>query len=113
MRVLLIDDDPEQLALRRRIVEHAGHVVETAADFPAALGQSADVVVTDLHLPGLAEGLAVVRHFAGRARIIVLSGYAGDLDGLPEKALVAAVLEKPVRSAVLLAALAGSAPADS
>lgn len=113
MRVLLIDDDPEQLALRRRIVEHAGHVVETAADFPAALGQSADVVVTDLHLPGLAEGLAVVRHFAGRARIIVLSGYAGDLDGLPEKVLVAAVLEKPVRSAVLLAALAGSAPADS
>lgn len=113
MRVLLIDDDPEQLALRRRIVEHAGHTVATAADFPAAALHTADVVVTDLHLPGLEEGLAVVRHFAGRARIIVLSGYAGDLDGLPEKALVAAVLEKPVRSAVLLAALADSVSADS
>ena len=105
MRVLLIDDDPEQLALRRRIVEHAGHAVETASGAAEAQGQTADVVVMDLHLPGLAEGLQLIREFAGRARIIVLSGYAGDLDGLPEKALVAAVLEKPVRSAALLAAL--------
>ena len=50
MRVLLIDDDPEQLALRRRIVEHAGHTVETAADFATAALYTADVVVTDLHL---------------------------------------------------------------
>ena len=106
MRVLLIDDDPEQLALRRRILEHAGHAVEISSDPAEALSLTAEVVVMDLHLPGLAEGLALIRHFAGRARIVVLSGYTGDLEGLPERALVAAVLEKPVRSAALLAALA-------
>lgn len=96
MRVLLVDDEPEQLELRRRIVEQAGHTVETASSAEEARRQTADVVVMDLHLPGLAEGLELIREFAGRARIVVLTGLAGDLEGRPERELVAAVLEKPV-----------------
>lgn len=54
-RILVVDDEPDQRALLRRIFERAGHEVRDAGHGAAALAavrQSApDLVVTDMMMP--------------------------------------------------------------
>jgi two-component system, response regulator RegA len=107
MRVLVVDDDAAALEIRRLILERRGHTVtvaHAAAEARAAFAQGCDVVVLDLRLPEVEAGLALIREFRG-ARIVVLCGNRADLDGREEAGMVAAILEKPVRSEVLLAAI--------
>lgn len=93
-RVRLIDDDEEQVEVRRLILERAGHcVVESGFE----------AVVMDLHMPFLDDGLRMIRELAGSgARICVLSGFVEDLRGTLEEGMVHKVLAKPVRTEVLL-----------
>jgi DNA-binding response OmpR family regulator len=108
MKILLIDDDPDAVALRRLIFEAQGYHVSTATDAPTAralFGQNPDVVVTDLRLPDAADGLALIRDFRAASpgvRIVVLCGWPADLDGRPERAMIDVLLAKPVRSQALL-----------
>jgi DNA-binding response OmpR family regulator len=114
-RVLLVDDDVDALALRRRIFQRNGSIVEAVScaarareEFRAA---RPDVVVLDLRLPELADGLALIREFRGAGngvRIVVLAGWCGDIEGRPESALVDMILSKPIRSDVLVRAVLGS-----
>ncbi|MEO8026460.1 MAG: response regulator [Bryobacteraceae bacterium] len=112
-RVLLIDDDADQLDLRKLILEHHGHTILSAAT--PAVAESLfredppDAVVMDLRLPEAADGLRLIRQFRGspafRGRLFVPSGFPTDLAGTAEEALVDAVLAKPFRSENLVALL--------
>lgn len=109
MRVLLVEDDRDQRELRRMLLQHSGYEVD-GCTMPieaeaACANQTPDVVVMDLRLPTAADGRELVR--ALRARhpqlpIIVCTGWAGDLEGTPEKDSVQAVLRKPIRSEELV-----------
>ena len=111
-RVLLIEDDVDALALRKLIFENHGHQVSVASSAGEAREQfqaaAPDSVVLDLRLPGLEDGLVLIREFRAASpqlKIVVLAGRTADLDGHPEAALVDLVLAKPSRSEVLLAAI--------
>lgn len=112
MRVLVVDDDAAGLEIRRLILERQGFEVAVAADAASAralfCAQRPDVIVMDLRLPEIADGLALIREFQG-SRIVVLCGNRGDLDGREEAGMVAAIVGKPVRSEELLRHIVGRA----
>lgn len=112
--ILLADDDKTTRDLVKRALEAEGHTVEITQDGSEALDRlksqaaSIDVLVSDIHMPGI-DGIGV----ASRAieitpglRILLMSGFPEELERA--KALKAArlgVLTKPftldqVRSAV-------------
>jgi len=102
--VLLVEDDRDQLGVRALLLEREGYAVLTAADADAALGQMETrppgVVVMDLRLPKIEDGLRLISGIGARAPVIVLTG--GRVSDLP----VVRVLKKPCRSRVLLDAIA-------
>ena len=121
-RLLIVDDDVQQLGIRKLLLEAAGHQVAVAEDAPAArrllAEQCPDAMVMDLRLPKLKDGLGLIRWVNEQrlaARIIVLSGWTEELCDLPEEKLVACVLGKPIRNDHLLEAInaAVSSPARS
>jgi len=110
--VLLVDDDPDGLEIRKMLLERDGHRVSTATDASEARDQFREsvpeCVILDLRLPSPEDGLALVREFREAApglRIVVLAGWGADLEGHPEQALVDEVLAKPVRSERLITAV--------
>lgn len=112
-RVLLVEDDPDQLELRKAVLELAGHTVDTAASRQeAALRIAADapkLMIMDLRLPKTEDGLALIREArgaSGEMRILVMSGWSADIESRPERALVDRVLPKPVRSQELIRTVA-------
>ena len=116
-RVLLVDDDPDQLEIRTLLVEQAGHhvrVARNAAEAEAACQALApQLLVMDLRLPRTEDGLALirlVRETAAGARIIVLTGWPSGLSQSPEAAMVDLLLSKPVHTRRLLEAIARLAP---
>ena len=114
-RVLLVDDDGDQLEIRKLICVHHGYIVEAASSIEEAANSfqkdPPDCIVMDLRLPKAEDGLALIRGFRASprftGRILVLSGFPGDIRGTPEAALVDAVLTKPVRSDALLRLIHG------
>jgi CheY-like chemotaxis protein len=108
-RILIVDDDTEQLMLSQALLEGAGHTVSTALSSAAALAWlgEVDLVVMDLGLPTASEGLALICAIRDRATIpiVVLSGWPADLYGQPEEHLVSRIMVKPVPIAELLAAI--------
>ena len=110
--VLLVDDDTSALEMRKLILEKQGHQV-VAVDYPSQARAQfkkavPEIVILDLHLPDLEDGLALIREFRGASpciKIIVLSGRCEDLTGRGENDMVDLILSKPVRSEVLLNAI--------
>ena len=107
--VLLVDDEPGALDLRKLILERYGHMVHCADDAANARRifdeTQPDSIVLDLRLPEASDGLMLIRYFRERApqvRMLVLSGWPLDLEGQPEAAMVNAVLAKPASSAKLV-----------
>ena len=84
-RVLVVDDEPQILAVVRDYLEHSGFEVLTAADGPTALrvirGSRPDLLVLDLGLPGL-DGLDVARAVRrdGELPIIMLTARSEEAD---------------------------------
>ncbi len=112
-RILVVDDDIAGLELRKMILQRAGHVVTAAADVDMARSlfheTHPETVLLDLRLPEAADGLALIREFreaVPSVRIVVLSGFTPDLDGHPERAMTDQILNKPLRTEILLRALA-------
>lgn len=112
--VLVVDDDPAALEIRKLVLERHGYTVITATDARAAhaafLETTADVVITDLRLPDPEDGLALIKELrefraAKQLKIIVLCGNSSDIEGREEAAMVDAILTKPVRSKVLLSSV--------
>jgi CheY-like chemotaxis protein len=100
-RVLVVDDDPGIRRVMARALTAAGFAVRTARDGREALAvlrvAPADVVLTDLNMPGLDGvelGARLAREFAG-TRLIVMSGNPHQGSGDPRLATAAAILTKP------------------
>jgi CheY-like chemotaxis protein len=64
-KILVVDDEPDQRFLLRRILERAGHEVTDVSDGAAALKAIAerrpDLVVTDIMMPVM-NGVELIRH---------------------------------------------------
>lgn len=107
-RLLLVDDERDQTRLWSLVLEKSGHQIATAETATEAIEQLTvfmpQVLIMDLRLPTVKEGLELIRKAAERAamRIVVLSGWPQDLETLPERKLVHRVLLKPVRLPALL-----------
>jgi CheY-like chemotaxis protein len=110
-RILVVDDDAQQLALHKHLLEIAGYQVEivlTALQTVRRLEHApADLVIMDLRLPNVhgepdsREGRALIRGIRDlgcRAPVIVLCGWPEDLYGQPEEQLVSRILLKPIRT---------------
>jgi CheY-like chemotaxis protein len=119
-RILVVDDDAQQLDLQKQLLEIAGYRVEiaiSAAQTVRRLADApADLVSMDLRLPNALgksdpkEGIALIRRIrelGHRLPVIVLSGWPEDLYGQPEEQLVSRVLLKPVRTGELLDTIRG------
>lgn len=117
-RILVADDDPLQLDLRKQILEIAGYQVEIALSARQTVRRlesaPADLVIMDLRFPnalGVHDarvGMALIRRIRDLGccvPVIVLSGWPEDLYGQPEEQLVSRILLKPVRTRELLHAI--------
>jgi DNA-binding response OmpR family regulator len=87
-RILVVDDDPKTTASLRLYLEHAGYLVELAADGRTALSRAMtaplpDLVVLDRMLPQL-DGLAVCRALraASALPVILLTARTSEADRL-------------------------------
>ena len=110
MKVLLADDDQDQLDLRRMVLSKSGYdtiaVTSAAAALEQAKIQHPQCAVIDLKIPTEAIGLGLIRAlkaFDTAMRVFVLTG--GDpkrIDGLPEKQLVEEVIVKGSSTAYLM-----------
>jgi len=101
--VLLVEDEADQLQMRKLIFEHSGYAVRAAQSAAEALAWApgADVIVMDLRIPGLEDGLGLINSLRGATHIIVLTG-----DQTERNLDVDLQLQKPCSSRVLLDAVA-------
>lgn len=101
--ILVVDDDPDQLEIRRFLLEASGFDVRTASTVTEAerlFGECVPaLVVTDLRLPTPADGIGMIRRMracGAGVPIVVLSGMVSDLSWV-EEGLADEVLQKPFR----------------
>ena len=101
-KVLVVDDEPAIRALVAKIVERAGHPVDTARDGAEAIEKLDQtdyaVVVLDLMMPNI-DGYGLIQHLKGRegvkpAVIVVSAGDSAALRQL-DGAMVHSILRKP------------------
>jgi PAS domain S-box-containing protein len=111
--ILLAEDDPLMRKLARQLLEEHGYAVIEAKDGAAALeqlasGQSFDLLLTDVVMPGMSgPDLALrVTESHPETKVVYMSGYTGELltgnHGLDSGIVV---LEKPFTRAALLKAV--------
>ena len=113
MNVLIVDDDLDQLAIRRMLLSEFGFEVLTASDEASAVQAARTTepvcAIVDLFIPTEDVGLRLIRNLKKirpRMRILVLTGGRKErLEELPERALVDRIIEKGSPTAELLAEL--------
>ncbi len=114
LRVIVVDDDPQVRNAIVRVLERAGHAVDAFAAAPAALDavrvapSRADVVLTDLTMPGMngLEFTALLQAIHGAPPVVMSSGYLDLVTSEQARALgIVTLLDKPVDSGTLLKAL--------
>ena len=100
-RILVADDNIEQVTVHRRLLEALGYEVGTAMSPSETLSElerrRPDLIIVDLRFPKAADGLGLIRgiHRADSGLpLIVLSGWPDDLDGAAEEHMVSQVLMK-------------------
>ena len=116
MTVLLVDDDPDQLAVREMVFQQAGFAVLTAASAGKALRlaqqKRPSCAVVDLCLPREDDGLTLIRELKQMdqsIRILVLTGKrTHGLQNRPEWQSITAVITKGSPSAHLLQSVKAS-----
>jgi DNA-binding NtrC family response regulator len=81
LRVVVVEDDPRLLAILARHLERLGHAVRRAQRAEAALrhleAAPADVVLTDLRMPGM-DGMALLAELRARhpgVRVILMTAF--------------------------------------
>jgi len=100
-RILVADDNLDQVTVQRALLESLGYQVGTAMSPDETLREldriRPDLVVVDLRFPHAADGLALIRGIRRRDStlpMIVLSGWPDDLYGAPEESLVSRIVVK-------------------
>ncbi len=117
MKVLVVDDDLEQLSIRTMLLEKSGFEVVTTSNAKRARELAAEhrpnCVLMDLNLPTPAEGLALIRDLKamdGNMRLFILTGSdPRRFRQHPEAKLVDGVFGKPTSSATLIRKLKSQA----
>jgi DNA-binding response OmpR family regulator len=113
-RLLVVDDDERLLGLFRELLEEGGHKVRAAANVTAALdalgAELPDILIMDLRVPELQDGLRLLRSapsgvLGSTMRVIVISGWTGDLAEHTERTRADRILAKPLRMEALLASI--------
>jgi DNA-binding response OmpR family regulator len=112
-RVLLVEDDPDQLVIRCLLLERKGFACLTAADAGSALRIAAeeqpDCVVMDLRVPGEQDGISLIQSLKALLHspaIILLTGrQIGPLRTRPGFEQIASFIEKGSPTAELLEAV--------
>jgi uncharacterized protein (TIGR00251 family) len=102
MKVLLADDDADQLELRCSLLQRSGFETIAATSEAQALrdatAEEPECAVVDLRFPTEEAGLRLIRalkHLNAAIHVFVLTGYdAARLDRFPEKSLVSGVITK-------------------
>jgi CheY-like chemotaxis protein len=113
--IVVIDDQEPIRRIVRRALEQAGHEVLDASDGEVGLqlleSHSADVVISDIFMPGLdgIQTLRQIRKLFPRVKVIVMSGgdSSGMLDLRRDAELLGAVktLAKPFTGREIVAAV--------
>ncbi len=111
-RVLIVEDEPTDLAVVKGIVELLGHEPHIASDGEEAyrkyLRKDIDVVITDLEMPGVG-GLEFIESLLGlypEAKIIAVSGEGPDGLHAARRAGAIVLISKPIGPEELGKALA-------
>jgi len=111
--LLLVEDEPTLLHLEGEILQKAGHHVQAAQSVDEAVSLLRDsepeLVVMDLSLPDVKDGLRLIHTIAElrpNSKIIVLSGWPGELSDAPEHKLVQRIFAKPLKINLLIDAIA-------
>ena len=113
MKILVVDDDSEQLTLRCLLLERNGFTTVQAGDAASAVARAAcdkpDCAVLDVRLPDEHSGLRLIRELKEAlpsTRIIVFTGVPKRrLADKQELTLVDQVIEKNAGPAALIGAL--------
>jgi CheY-like chemotaxis protein len=106
--VLLVDDNPDGLLVRKSLLEEAGCRVQIAHSGEEGLkileSSAIDVVVTDYRMPGMdgAQFIEEIRAKYPHPRIILLSGFVDPLGLTEENTRADAVIPKSSKEAVHL-----------
>jgi CheY-like chemotaxis protein/ribonuclease BN (tRNA processing enzyme) len=121
MRFFIVDDDPDILSLVARILEDAGHSVQSATTGRQALQEipalRPDCVITDIIMPEL-DGFELTRELRRRPelksmKIIVLSMKAYDFDRRRARELGAdGYITKPIQRDTFMKAVAAIVSED-
>jgi signal transduction histidine kinase/ActR/RegA family two-component response regulator len=115
-RILLIDDEADNLDVLREVLQLEGHEVETARSGPEALalvdrGERFDLVLCDVGMPEM-SGWQVARELhsrSARTPVWMLTGWANEIgENDPRLQVVQGVLAKPLDLDRLRTLLAGS-----
>lgn len=111
-QILIVDDDGNDVALFRRILEGAGYVVSGAQSGKQAVSaiqeRAFDLVILDLSIPDMDgfEILRAIRRLTVQVRVLVVSGFMfGQLSAAAKALGAAAVLDKKVAVDMLLVAV--------
>src|ERR1700677_1899027 len=82
IKILLVDDDETLNIIMRKLLEREGFDITVAGNVAEALkrisSERYDVLLSDLHMPGAADGLTVIsamRHLNPNAIAILLTGF--------------------------------------
>ncbi len=114
-RILLADDDAATRELVKRALELEGHAVEVTQDGAEALERlkanvgAVDVLVSDVHMPGV-DGIELARRAVelGNVKVLLMSGFPEELDRARKiKAERLGVLSKPFTLEQVRAAVRG------
>lgn len=121
MRVLVVDDDPDQVIVRCMVLSHHGFETRRAGSPDAALQAARDdlpqVAIVDLGLPTEGDGLRLISELKmahPEMSVVVLTG--SDVQRLrdrPELQHVSALIEKGSSCQALLSSLASIAAASN
>ncbi|MDP9169326.1 MAG: response regulator [Acidobacteriota bacterium] len=104
-RILLVDDNHHGIAARKTILQELGYSVESALSGEDAWimlqASPFDLVVTDFRMGGM-DGIELIRLIRGsdsKAKLVLLSGFAGCLGITPESSGADEVLTKSNKEA--------------
>jgi CheY-like chemotaxis protein len=108
-QILIVDDDGNDLALFRRVLERAGYAVTGAESGKLAAStiqeQTFDLVILDLNIPDMDgfEILRAIRCQTVRPKVLVVSGFMqGQLLAAAKALGAAAVLDKSLGADMLV-----------
>ena len=111
-RLLVVEDDPQVLAVTVQVLRELGYEVITATHAQAALdlleaGEAVDLLFSDVVMPGGCNGVELARRakvMRPNLKVLLSSGYVGEAAAMAAEAFE--LIDKPYEQASLAARLA-------